>query len=261
VKVHIVTKANRALYTSELEQMHRLRHRVFVDELKWTALASPSGLEIDDFDDEDAAVYLLACEDGQVYGSLRLLPTWRRCMLKERWPEFVTEGETPTGPAIWEWTRWCPGTLTDRRHLIRSRSALIVAALEFARSRGVTTYITFCEVKFVGQLEELSWHPQPLGMPRNFDEGVAMGVQWDVGPNLLAETRSLLHMSGPVSLEAPAAAVGDTFLWPWMLERLFSVTARDDVTAIQDLLGHIDVKPARRMNGHAYKDIVADGRV
>jgi acyl-homoserine lactone synthase len=259
VKVHVITKANRAHYASELEQMHRLRHQVFVDELKWTALASPSGLEIDNFDDEDAAVYLVACEDGRVYGSLRLLPSWRRCMLKERWPEFVTEGETPTGPNTWEWTRWCPGTLNDRRHLIKARAALIIAALEFARSRSIKTYITFCEVKFVGQLEELGWHPRPLGMPRPFDEGTAIGVEWEVGPDLLAETRKLMRLSGPVSIEAPAAD-GESFIRPWMLERLLSVTSASDVLAIQDVLGQVAVTPARAFNGTSLHDVAIQGR-
>lgn len=260
MKVHIVTKANRAFYVGELDQMHRLRHRVFVDELKWTALASPDGLEVDDFDDEDAAVYLIACEEGRVHGSLRLLPTWRRSMLKERWPHFVTEGECPAGPSIWEWTRWCPGSLTDRRHLIRSRSALIIAALEFARSRGIDTYITFCEVKFVGQLEELGWQPQPLGMALPFDEGTAMGVQWAIGPQLLPETRRLLRVFEPISLEAPAAQEADTFVRPWMLERLLSVRSADDATAIQEVLGHVAVQSHRHRNGQTYKLMPEQGR-
>ena len=54
MKVHIITSANRAVYGRELEQMHRLRHEIFVEELGWTDLWSAEGVERDDFDDEHA---------------------------------------------------------------------------------------------------------------------------------------------------------------------------------------------------------------
>src|SRR5581483_348121 len=109
MKVHIVTRANRAHYRNELEQMHRLRHEIFVDELGWSALRSDDGIERDEFDD-DHAVYLVAAERGEVHGSLRLLPTWKRCMISERFPEWANPGLFRTGAGIWEWTRWAPGT-------------------------------------------------------------------------------------------------------------------------------------------------------
>ena len=81
MKVHVVTGANRSLYTKALERMHQIRYRVFVEDLGWSDLKSADGLETDDFDNDDA-VYLLACEDGECFGSVRLLPTWRRSLLK-----------------------------------------------------------------------------------------------------------------------------------------------------------------------------------
>jgi N-acyl-L-homoserine lactone synthetase len=251
VKVHVVTSANRALYASELEQMHRLRHRVFVEELGWLALTSPDGIERDEFDDEESAVYLIACENGRVYGSVRLLPTWRRCMLTECWPEWVARESSPIGPAVWEWTRWCPGTVHDRRHLVKARSALIVAALEFAHSRAVKTYITFCEVKFMGQLEELGWRPEPLGLPRGFDEGTAIGVRWAVTPGLLAATRKLLRVTGSASLEAPAPADNGVHIEPLILERLFALRNDDDAAAIRSLLERASAANALRVNGNS----------
>jgi N-acyl-L-homoserine lactone synthetase len=246
MKVHVVTTANRGLYTRELERMHRLRHQVFVDELGWTELASEDGLEIDDFDSDDA-VYLLACENGECHGSVRMLPTWRRSMLKEVWPEFVTADERAAGPDIWEWTRWCPGVIAKRHELVRARKALFLAALEYAGSRNIKTYITFCETRYFGQLEEIGWRPRPLGLPRPTigETTPALGVIWDVTPNLLPETRRLFKVDGPVLIEAPAPGATESLVQPWMLERLYAMSSTDEALAVEDVLSRIGVPSAR----------------
>lgn len=228
MKVHIVTAANRDRYGRELEQMHRQRHEVFVGGLGWTELAQRDGLERDQFDDGSAA-YLLAMENGDVQGSLRLLPTWRRCMLTECWPQSVTRGEPPRGPGVWEWTRWCPGTLARPKTLVRARRALILAALEFARSRLIETYVTFCDTKFVGQLVELGWNPEPLGLPEPYRQGQAVGVVWPVEDGLLERTRALFKVRDPVSLEAPAR--GRISVPVWVLEQLLEAQPESESPA------------------------------
>jgi len=245
MKVHVVTSANRSLYTEALARMHQIRHQVFVEELGWSDLRSDDGLEIDDFDC-DEAVYLLACEDGECFGSVRLLPTWRRSMLSEIWPEFVTSDERAAGPDIWEWTRWCPGVIARRHELVRARKALLLAALEFAGSRGVKTYITFCETRFLGQFEEIGWRPRPLGLPRQTqDGGMAMGVIWDVRADLLAETRRLFRIDEPVLIEAPTPGSLGAFVQPWMLERLYGMSSADEALAVEDLLSRVGAPPTR----------------
>lgn len=225
MKVHVVTPANRALYGSELVQMHRLRHEIFVEELGWSALTSPDGLERDEFDD-GAAIYLLAMEDGVVHGSLRLLPTWKRCMISERFAEWAGRASVPAAGDAWEWTRWCPGTARRPRQLIRARGALITAAVEFARSRGIETYYTFCATKFVPQLIELGWNPAPLGLPREFDEGQAIAVRWSVTSDQLDRARAQFRLRGPASFESPAFDPGLGLSAGDLERRLFASPAR-----------------------------------
>jgi N-acyl-L-homoserine lactone synthetase len=245
MKVHVVTSANRSLYSGALDRMHQLRHQVFVEELGWSDLKSNNGLEVDDFDGDDA-VYLLACEDGECFGSVRMLPTWRRSMLSEIWPDFVTTGDTVAGPDIWEWTRWCPGLLTRRFELVRARKALFLAALEFAGSRNIRTYIAFCETRYFGQLEEIGWRPRPLGLPRpTVDGALAMGVIWDLAPRLLEDTRSLFGTTEPVMIEVPAPGSAGMFVQPWMLERLYGMHSSDEALAVESLLLRVGVPPVR----------------
>lgn len=258
MKVHVVTSANRSLYSDALERMHQLRHQVFVEELGWSDLRSDDGLEVDDFDGEDA-VYLLACEDGECFGSVRLLPTWRRSMLSEIWPEFITSDERAAGPDIWEWTRWCPGIIAKRHELVRARKSLFLAALEFAGSRNIKTYITFCETRYFGQLEEIGWSPRPLGLPRpTQDGGMAMGVIWDLKANLLGDTRRLFKIDEPVLIEAPAPGSVEVFVQPWMLERLYGMHSADEALAVEDLLSRVGAPPVR--GGRRLEAAVVAGR-
>lgn len=204
MQVHIVTQANSNLYCDELAAMHRGRHRVFVEELGWSDLWSSSGLERDAFDDQHA-VYLIAIHQDEVCGSLRLLPTWRRCMITELWPQFVERPSALGQRDVWEWTRWCPSLAKSPRRLWQTRTALILAALEFAESRNVREYATFCETKFLAQVEELGWRPQPLGLPGPAGDTTAIALSWRLRPFLLEETRALLRTRDAVSVETSPA--------------------------------------------------------
>jgi hypothetical protein len=81
---------------------------------------------------------------------------------------------------------------------------LLAAAVEFALSRGITKYMAFGEVKFLGQVEELGWSPQPLSLPKPVAEGTALAMGWKVSPSMLGETRQLFGLTSPVAIEAPA---------------------------------------------------------
>jgi acyl-homoserine lactone synthase len=104
--IHIVTQENAHLYREEMEQAYRLRHRVFVDEMKWTNLTKPDGREIDQFDDEYAVHMLYIGGNGKVLGYQRMLPSTRPHLLSDVLPQQC-EDERPVGPHIREWTRYC----------------------------------------------------------------------------------------------------------------------------------------------------------
>lgn len=96
--ITVVTPELRDLHAAEIEQMHRLRHRVFKDRLKWD-VRSFGGLEIDQFDMLDAT-YLIVGEAG-VQGSWRILPTTGPYMLRDVFRQLLDGKEPPDSPAIW----------------------------------------------------------------------------------------------------------------------------------------------------------------
>jgi acyl-homoserine lactone synthase len=38
LQVHVVTDANRYLYEREVDEHHRIRHRIYIEELHWRGL-------------------------------------------------------------------------------------------------------------------------------------------------------------------------------------------------------------------------------
>jgi acyl-homoserine lactone synthase len=209
MRVHVVNAANRALYLDELEAMHRHRYRLFVELMGWRALECEDKLDIDEFDNP-AATYLLAIDDdGVLRGSGRLIPSWRPHMLKNLFPEYV-DGEVPTGPQIWEWTRHAPGDPAFPGAVNkRVKAALHIGMLEFAASRGIEAFTGILETRILAPALESGWRIKPLGLPRDYGEGEALGVIIRFDPDFLDIARARHGRYDPVLVEMPCGIPAD----------------------------------------------------
>lgn len=206
--VHVINSANRRQYLDEIEQMHRHRHRVFVELMGWKALESPDKLDIDQFDTPNAT-YLVAIDDGIVRGSMRLIPSWRPHMLKNLFPNYV-EGDAPVGPGVWEWTRHAPGDPDFPRDINHQvRFLLNIAAYEFAASRGVETYIGIADCHIVPRMIDLGWKVDPIGLPVNYGEGVGYAFRMDVLPETVEKLRTRLGRHNAVLCEMPGGLIAE----------------------------------------------------
>ena len=108
MKVIVRTRAA-LLHDSELMLgMHRLRGRVFKDRLDWDVSVC-DGLEIDQYDTFQPT-YLLALEQSDVVGCVRLLPTTGRNMLADTFPVLLDGNPAPSATRIWESSRFCIDT-------------------------------------------------------------------------------------------------------------------------------------------------------
>jgi len=174
--IHIVTASNQHLYQNEMEQAYRLRHRLFVDEMKWTDLAKPDGREIDQFDDE-YAVHMLYIEDGKVLGYQRMLPSTRPHLLSDVMPQLC-EDERPVGPHIWEWTRYCvePGHRERGRALSPVANALLSGIVEWGLENGIRTIIIEMNPLWLLRLVQLYFRTMPLGLPQKIGEQDVVAV-------------------------------------------------------------------------------------
>jgi acyl-homoserine lactone synthase len=180
--IYIVTSENRHQFTDEMEQAYRLRHAVFVDEMKWEELRKPDGREIDKFDDA-RALHMLYLRDGTVLGYQRMLPTIGGHLLSDVMPELC-EGDRPFGPHIWEWTRYC----VARPHRERGRAlspianALLSGIVEWGLQSGVNRIIIEMDPIWLLRLVQLHFRVTPLGLPRKIggSDIVAVVAAFDV---------------------------------------------------------------------------------
>ena len=206
--VHVVHSGNRRQYLDEIEQMHRHRHRVFVGMMGWKSLESPDVLDIDEFDTPNA-VYLVAIDNGIVRGSLRLIPSWRPHMLRNLFPDYV-EGDAPSGPGVWEWTRHAPGDKDFSRDINHQvRFLLNIAVYEFAASRGIETFIGIADCQIVPRMIDLGWKVDPIGLPVNYGEGVAYAFRMDVDHANNGRLRARLARDNTVLVEMPSGLVAE----------------------------------------------------
>src|SRR5690348_5239619 len=88
-----------------MREVFRFRHRVFVEHARWDVL-SHEGMEIDQFDTEDAVYLLCRDELGTLRGMSRLIPSTAPYMIQELWPQLLGGEQPPVSPQIWEVTRF-----------------------------------------------------------------------------------------------------------------------------------------------------------
>jgi acyl-homoserine lactone synthase len=174
--IHIVTSDNLHLFKDEMEQAYRLRHRIFVEEMKWSDLAKPDGREIDQFDDEHA-VHMLYVESGKVLDYQRMLPTTRPHLLSEILPHLC-EDVRPVGNHIWEWTRYCvePAHRERGRTLSPVANALLSGIVEWGLETGVSTIIIEMNTLWLLRLVQLHFRTMPLGLPQRIGDQDVVAV-------------------------------------------------------------------------------------
>lgn len=130
-----------------LDQMFRLRKRVFFDNLQWDVEVSGEA-ERDRYDDL-SPVYVLWCsDDGRtLLGSMRLMPTTGPTLLHEVFVRTIPQGLSLEAPGIWEATRCCidadalaaHSPFTDQS---RAFGMICLAAAEVANAHAIHTLIS-----------------------------------------------------------------------------------------------------------------------
>lgn len=161
--IHIITAENRRHFHHALMEMHRQRKAVFIDDLKWR-LDEQAGLEIDAYDSADA-IYLIESDAPRapVGASARLLPTTQPHLLGDVFSHLCSE-TPPSGPSVWEATRFCPAPETPKgapRHDMLGR--IIAGIMETALLFGIER-VTFVANAALGPLaENAGWDARALG--------------------------------------------------------------------------------------------------
>ncbi|HXD43477.1 MAG TPA: acyl-homoserine-lactone synthase [Ramlibacter sp.] len=132
--------------------MFALRHEVFKVRLGWDVEVTEDGREIDQFDADEQARYIIGKSPAEhIDAHWRLLPTLGPYMLRDVFPQLLHGQPAPAAADVWELSRFA--IATDRlassedagNHQIGFGTlsvALMQESVRFARSNGIARYVT-----------------------------------------------------------------------------------------------------------------------
>ena len=180
--------------------MHRLRGRVFKERLDWDVSVS-GGLEIDQYD-ALKPTYLLALEQRNVVGCVRLLPTTGRNMLADTFPVLLDGHAAPNAARIWESSRFCVDTKTvaaTAENGLREATYLLFAAMiEWGQECDLQAIATVTDLRMERILRRAGWHLERLGTPRQIGATQAVAGLLPVTEDALGTIRAAGKISGRV---------------------------------------------------------------
>ena len=186
--------------------MHRLRGRVFKERLDWDVAVS-DGLEIDQYDTFNPT-YLLALEQGDVVGCVRLLPTTGRNMLADTFPVLLDGNAAPKTARIWESSRFCVDTksvaATAENRLRKATFLLFAGMIEWGQQHHLQAIATVTDLRMERILRRAGWHLDRLGAPRQIGVTKAVAGLLPITEEALGALRAAGQISGP-AIDAPSS--------------------------------------------------------
>lgn len=142
----VIDAINKDRFGYVLDEMFKLRARVFGDRLGWQVEVK-DGRERDQFDDLNPAYAVGLDDEGNVVSCVRALQTTGPHMLSDVFSDILN-GEPPLRSAtLWESTRFCVDTRRlgrgrDRNSVSYATCELMIASLEAAKRAGVSDIVT-----------------------------------------------------------------------------------------------------------------------
>lgn len=183
------------------------RKSVFVDLLKWDVPVLDGRFELDQFDNEQASYILIADAERDHMGSARLLPTIRPHILGSLFAHLCA-APPPTGPEVFEITRFCLSRRQNAASRRRTRNQLVSALVWHALEQGIRTYTGVAEMSWLQQILAFGWDCRPLGVPARLECGMigalAIEIRTDT-PDLLA-ANGIWDLADEPTVRIPQAA-------------------------------------------------------
>jgi len=200
----VVQQHNAQQYGSLLNQMFRLRARVFHERLGWKVEVT-DGKEIDKYDSEDPAYVMYTDEDQQkLIGSLRLLPTTGPTLVADYFEDTVPDSARLTSPYIWECTRFCVDEdylgNGNRDDLIFASGVLFAALGEVALDAGIQSILANFDARMHRLYRRVGCDVEELGSTDRYGPTVYLG-SFAVSEEILGRIMARLRIA-----EAPLAA-------------------------------------------------------
>jgi acyl homoserine lactone synthase len=211
--IRLVRGVERDKFADYVDQMHKLRRRVFYDRMGWD-VPIVGDWEVDRFDELDP-LYILSLDDRHVVrGCARLLPTTGPNMLADVFGVLLPPGETVRSPLIWESSRFAveaPGdgnAVRNRRMLQQTTGELLCAMAEIGMLAGLEFFVSVTDLFMERVLERADCQAERLGPPVRVGKVEAVAGFWEVGPESLARARRNAGITSSVLVPDDTSRIG-----------------------------------------------------
>lgn len=205
--IHVVTPDLYSLFRRELRAMHRLRHQVFKERLDWQ-VSSADGEERDEYDDLKPVYLISQDEQGNVVGTLRLLPTTGPNMLRNTFAALLWGDPAPCDERVWESSRFSIDQGEGSRRnclatLNQITSELFCGAVETAMANGIDAIVTVHDIRFQRVMRRVGCRPRWTSTPMQFGSCLSMYSWIDMDQRFLDTLREVGGIKGSVIQTAP----------------------------------------------------------
>ncbi|MEI2302163.1 acyl-homoserine-lactone synthase [Ensifer sp. MJa1] len=213
--IRILNGKTRAQHPQAVDDMFRLRKRVFHDFLKWD-VKTEGEWEIDNYDTANPLYVLSHAPDtGRLRGSLRLLPTLGPNMLDDTFPILLGDNPEIRSASVWESSRFCiePDISQDRssNQVTVAAAELMCGVGELGLASGISHIVTVTDVFLERMFRRMGCPGERIADPHRIGSVFAVAVAWEVTPDLLERMKAVAAIEGtvlerPMSLETARAA-------------------------------------------------------
>jgi N-acyl-L-homoserine lactone synthetase len=177
--ISVIDRHNICEHPALIDQMFRLRARVFGERLGWD-VAVRDGMERDRFDEENPLYVIHSDGEGRLLGSLRLLPTTGPTLFREVFADTFPDASQLMSPAIWECSRFCVDEAAPhppgRDHVTHASGALIAALGEIGVRTGIESYLGNFDAVMIRIYRRLGCEVDVLGHTDKFGRRVYLGL-------------------------------------------------------------------------------------
>ena len=175
----VIEQWNAHRYAPLLEEMFRLRARIFHDRLKWDVRIA-DGKERDRYDDQ-GPVYVIYTDDNgsEVKGCLRLLPTTGPTLAADVFSDTLPDAVHMSSPTIWECSRFCldEKILTSGIEGIVFASRVLIAALgDVAIRAGIESVIGNFDASKLRLYRRIGCEVEVVGSTSRYGRPVYLGL-------------------------------------------------------------------------------------
>jgi len=204
----VVEQHNAHTYAKLIDEMFRLRARIFRDRLKWDVEVA-DGRERDRYDDA-GPVYIIYADDegGSVKGSLRLLPTTGPTVLGDFFADTMPDAAQLCAPTIWECTRFCldDKILDGEQDEVLFTSAILIAALgDVAMKAGIESIVANFDAPMLRLYRRIGCEVEVLGSTSRYERPIYLGL-FPVSEPILRRVKERLQNARSPSAKIPEMA-------------------------------------------------------